>query len=99
MEALLFLNFIGPISLLIAAWLYMRSQSVRTNIEETSRLAQTRGERIEDLQAEVSRLETRLSHLEGQMEAVQRLKSQEIAMEVSQMLHDQFIIGQKRDQT
>jgi hypothetical protein len=91
----LILNFSGFLFLVVAGVLYMRSQERRLYATEMANLVTTRGERIEDLQAEVTRLSERLAQVEGQIEAVQRLKAQEIALEVSRMLHQEFRMREK----
>jgi hypothetical protein len=80
------LNVVGFIGLGLIGYFWLRSGTVKQNVAETQQLAITRGERIVDLEAEVHRLAERLSRVEGQMEAIQRLKAQEIAVEVVALL-------------
>ena len=80
------LNVVGFIGLGLIGYFWLRSSTAKQNIAETQQLAITRGERIVDLEAEVHRLAERLSRVEGQMEAIQRLKAQEIAVEVVALL-------------
>jgi hypothetical protein len=80
------LNVVGFVGLGLIGYFWLRSGTVKQNVAETQQLAITRGERIVDLEAEVHRLAERLSRVEGQMEAIQRLKAQEIAVEVVALL-------------
>jgi hypothetical protein len=80
------LNIVGFVALAVGGYAYLRSHTVKLNVTETQKLATTRGERIVDLEAEVHRLSERLARVEGQMEAIQRLKAQEIAVEVVALL-------------
>ena len=89
------LNFTGFIFLIAAGHLYMRSQERKVYATEMANLVTTRGQRIEDLQEELTRLSERLAQVEGQIEAVQRLKAQEIALEVSRMMHQEFRFKEK----
>lgn len=67
---------------------YLRSSIVKARQGELAGLVEARGERIGDLEAQVGRLETRLAQLEGQFQALQALKAEEIALEVSRLLGD-----------
>jgi hypothetical protein len=80
------LNVVGFVGLGLIGYFWLRSGTVKQNVAETQQLAITRGERIVDLEAEIHRLAERLSRVEGQMEAIQRLKAQEIAVEVVALL-------------
>lgn len=65
---------------------YLISVARRQSHRETSELADTRGKRIHDLEVEVKRLAGQVDHLEGALEAYQRIKAQEIAVEVARLL-------------
>jgi len=65
------------------AWLMIRKGELRE-------LADTRGKRIDDLTAEVAALTAKVASIEGQMEAIQRIKAEEIAIEVARLLGDTF---------
>lgn len=47
--------------------------------KEYRELAEARGNKVEDLQNEIDELKNRLSYLEGQVEAMTRLKAEQIA--------------------
>ncbi len=77
---------VGAVAFLKAAWR-------RTTENELRSLVDARGKVIEDLRAEIHEqrlqieaLSDRVSELQGQMEAVQRIKAQEIAVEVARFL-------------
>lgn len=91
------LSIFGVFTLVVSAWLYSRSKSAQINTSETAKLAETRGARIEDLESELHRLTGRVASLEGQIQALQGLKAQEIALEVSRMLHQEFVVKQKNE--
>lgn len=61
---------------LAAVWL--RSSLVKQRHEELEELAQTRGERIEDLKARIEELETWKDRMEGKFEALESLKVEQI---------------------
>lgn len=84
------LDILGPLITVLAgigaAAIYIVSQVRRTRTEELASLAQTRAERIRDLEAHIIRLESearktndRVSKLEGAYEALMNFKVQEIA--------------------
>lgn len=74
--------------MVFAGAVYIRSALVKQRHSELEQLADTRGERIKDLEAQLLRVETRLAQLEGQMHAIQAIKAEEIAMEVARLLED-----------
>ena len=82
------ITVVGFVALGATGYFYIRSAVARTEQTELAALAETRGERIADLEAHIQRLETRLAQLEGQMSALQALKAQEIAVEVARLLGD-----------
>lgn len=86
LDSISLFDVISFLALVIGAGLYIRSNAAKANTQETHQLAETRGERIVDLEAEVHRLSDRLSKVEGQMNALQALKAQEIASEVARLL-------------
>lgn len=65
---------------LSAVWL--RSSLVKQRQSELAELANTRGDRIEDLEKELRAMEIRLSTLEGAYAGLQAMKATEIADEV-----------------
>ena len=76
-------------------WVQLRSQTTRGHTEELEDLAKTRGHRIHDLESSNKRLETQVANLaskvenlQGQMEALQRIKANEIALEVVRLLDE-----------
>ncbi len=70
----------------VSAVVYLWSKVRRESHMETRELADTRGDRIDDLEDEVRELKGKVEHLEGAMEAIQRLKASEIAVEVARLL-------------
>ena len=66
------------------AWL--RSQLVRQRHEELEELADTRGQRVEDLEKRLAEQNERILHLEGQMAAMLALKTSEIVSGVTEIL-------------
>lgn len=69
---------------LAAVWL--RSALVKQRHEELENLAETRGERVTDLEARVTELQQKVAELQGQMTAMQSLKASEIADAVVEKL-------------
>jgi hypothetical protein len=65
---------------------YLLSIIRKDSHQETKELAETRGDRIGDLEQEVVRLGRKVDHLEGALEAYQRIKADEIAVEVARLL-------------
>lgn len=77
---------VGAVAFLRAAW-------KRTTETELRNLVEARGQVIEDLRAEIheqrkeiERLSEKVAEMHGQIEALQRIKSQEIAVEVARLL-------------
>ena len=93
MDWQLTINVVGFIALAVGAGLYVKSNTAKQNTEETHQLAETRGKRIVDLEAEIHRLSDRLSKVEGQMQALQALKAQEIASEVARLLRQDVAVS------
>lgn len=65
---------------------YLGSLIRKDSHRETRELAHTRGDRIGDLEKEVARLGRKVDHLTGVLEAYQRIKAEEIAVEVARLL-------------
>ncbi len=57
---------------------------------ETRELADTRGKRIDDLEEQVARLRDKVENLQGALEAYQRIKAEEIAVEVARLLESRL---------
>ncbi len=72
-----------------AAVAYLRSRIAKQAHEEAVELADVRGERIKDLEAEVGELRREVAAMRGQMEAMQALKVNAIADAVALRLRDQ----------
>lgn len=70
----------------IAGSAYLVSVVRKESHKETRELAETRGDRIGDLEQEVARLGRKVDHLTGALEAYQRIKAEEIAVEVARLL-------------
>lgn len=88
MELVQVLPAVGTLVAVAIGVAYVRSGLARQRTSELADLAQTRGDRVKDLEAHVGRLEERLIRMEGQMQALQLLKSQEIAVEVVRLMRD-----------
>lgn len=71
---------------IVAAAVWLRSSLVRQNQDELARLAQTRGERIEDLEKEVQELREHVLRLEGQVQALMSFKTEDVADAVEERL-------------
>jgi len=70
-----------------AAAVWLKSSLVKQRHEDLELLAETRGERIKDQDKRIADLEKSVSELRGQMQAIQALKSVEIAEEVVAQLN------------
>jgi len=70
----------------VAGLAYLFSLTRRDSHRETRNLADTRGERIDDLEEVVERLKTKVAKLEDQYAAYQSIKHEEIAIEVARLL-------------
>jgi TolA-binding protein len=71
-------NLLGFAAVVFAGVVYLRSALVKQRHEELEQLAETRGNRIEDLKEEVDKLRTEVANLSGQIQAIQGLKTTEI---------------------
>ncbi len=65
---------------------YLASLVRRDSHRETKDLADTRGQRIDDLEEQVERLKTKMAKLEDYLAAYQSIKHEEIATEVARLL-------------
>jgi len=70
----------------LAGVAYLVSLVRRDSHRETRDLAETRGERIDDLEDVVAALTERVTVLEAQIEAVESIKAKEIAVQVATLL-------------
>ena len=70
----------------VAGLAYLVSLVRRDSHRETKDLANTRGERIDDLEDLVESLTGRVTVLEAQIEAVESIKAKEIAVQVATLL-------------
>ena len=70
----------------VAGIAYLVSVVRKDSQRETQELANTRGKRIDDLEKEVRRLRDKVENLQGALEAYQRIKAEEIAVEVARLL-------------
>lgn len=70
----------------VAGLAYLTSLVRRDSHRETRDLADTRGERITDLETQVGRLKTKVAKLEDYLAAYQSIKHEEIAVEVARLL-------------
>lgn len=69
---------VGLIILIAVGVAWLRSRLAQQNCLEAAKLADTRGERIEDLEAHVKRQDLAIAELRGQIEMLRRLKVEEI---------------------
>ena len=70
----------------VAGLAYLWSSVRKVRHGEVVELAETRGSRIEDLEAEVNRLKEKVGQLEQTVAAYQGIKADEIAVEVARLL-------------
>lgn len=63
---------------IIVAAVYIKSALVRQRHEELEDLAETRGQRVDDLKDKVADLSQRLATMEGKIEALEQLKVDQI---------------------
>jgi uncharacterized membrane protein YhiD involved in acid resistance len=70
----------------VAGLAYLFSLVRRDSHRETKDLADTRGERIDDLEETVARLKMKMAKLEDYLSAYQSIKHEEIAVEVARLL-------------
>lgn len=70
----------------VAGLSYLASLVRRDSHRETRDLADTRGQRIDDLEEEVDRLKVKMAKLEDYLAAYQSIKHEEIATEVARLL-------------
>lgn len=96
-----FLQILGFMGLVAAAVVYLKSNIQKSKSAELLGLAEVRGERIDDLEKHIERLEKamnvqkkemaeRLAHLQGQLDAALGLKSDEIVAGVLEGLQPYF---------
>lgn len=71
---------------LAAGVTYLVSQYRRTNCEEAQELAETRGDRIKDLEDHMRRQDLRIAELQGQIDMLRKLKTNEIVDGVVEVL-------------
>lgn len=67
------------IATVIGAAVWLRSSLVKQGHAELLELAETRGERIEDLQAEIDELRKEMHEMRGEMKFLHEMKTKEIA--------------------
>jgi len=79
----LVLELVGFAVVVILGVVWLRSALSRQRTDELSKLAETRGHRIEDLETEVGELRREIAELRGRMQAIQELKVQDIAEAVA----------------
>ena len=78
--------------LVAGAAIYIVSAIRKTRTTELAELAETRGNRISDLEKELRSVETRLAKLEGAYAGLQALKVTEIADEILSRLDDAGVL-------
>jgi hypothetical protein len=66
------------ICVVILGAVWLRSQLAKQRVVELAELAETRGDRIQDLEAKVKQLTTEMHEMRGQMKLLVDLKTEEI---------------------
>lgn len=88
------LVYVGTVAL---GFVWLRSSVVKQDKEELETLAQTRGDRIADLEKQVGQLREKLDALRGEVETLHRLKAEEIgevaALKVLEILRQEGHVG------
>lgn len=72
------LNSLVFAGIIAVAVVYLRSQVQRQAHREVEDLAETRGNRITDLQTEITEMKTVLDRMQGQIDGLYSLKTEEI---------------------
>lgn len=88
----LVVGLVVVVAAVAGAAVYIRSSLVQQRHRELKDLADTRADRIAELEKKVEEQGHKITQLEGQMQAIQAIKAKEIALEVVRMLkepHDQ----------
>ena len=75
----LLLQLSGMFGAVAAGAVYIKSRLVKQRASELHDLVETRGNKIEDLQAEIDELRQDMAQLKGEMQALHALKTTEIA--------------------
>lgn len=87
---------VGLVGLSGGGGFYVRSTRTKQIMQELQGLAEVRGQSNEELRHEVEQLRIEVANVRGQMEALQRLKAQEIALEMARLIDPNILtaIGQ-----
>lgn len=80
------LSLVGFALIVVGAVVYLKSDAQKTNNSELRDLVDTRGQKIDDLEAEVADLRREMDELRGQMKLLESLKAEEIAQRVVELL-------------
>lgn len=67
--------FLGTV---IGGWAYFTSEVGRVRTKESDLLARTRGEKIDDLEAEIEKMKGTIQNQQGQIDMLREFKTQEI---------------------
>lgn len=84
----LVVGLVVVVAAVAGAAVYIRSSLVQQRHRELKDLADTRADRIAELEKKVEEQGHRIHQLEGQMQAIQAIKAKEIALEVVRMLKE-----------
>jgi len=68
------------VSSVVAAAVWLKSTLQKQRTKDLTQLVDTRGERIHDLEKEITELRTEMAELRGEMNAVLKLQTEEIAL-------------------
>ena len=80
-----------------AGYYALKSRLAKITHDELATLVDLRGKKIEDLEACIDELSRKVSVLEGQFNALQSLKSAEIAFEVARLLRSEGFVSRRKD--
>lgn len=72
----------------VGAAVWLKSSLVKQRHEELENLAQTRGDRVADLETRVEELQREVSRLSAKYEVLEQLKAEDIAQAVVTKLRD-----------
>ena len=72
------LELLGFLAVVVGGLVWLRSEISKQRCAETQELADTRGDRIHDLEEHQKRMEIEIAELRGQVEMLRQLKTSEI---------------------
>jgi hypothetical protein len=66
------------VGLVFGGWAYYNSERAKVHVAESDDLVKTRGQKIDDLQEEITELNAKLDNQQGQIDMLRKLKTEEI---------------------